>query len=284
MPNNRLVFEEEIMKPQKSILVLKVGTSSLTIKDHNGYEHLDPHAFQRISKQILRLREQGTSVVIVSSAAITAGMAKASQNKRPDRNTQMHELQRLASIGWRYVMNEWAVALEPATIGELLLTRAELELERERIEALRVIHALTFHGDIAIINENDAIVHEEIAFGDNDVLAAILAVKMNQSSLFTGIKLVILSDVDGVYADANNPASIIPAISTIKKYEHLAEGTTNSNGTGGMITKFAAARIATTNGVDMWIANGRKDDVILGALGKHTGTHFYSHTDNNPLT
>lgn len=265
------------MEIMNSVLVLKVGSSSLSEQHLNGTEHLDQSSFQRIGKQILELQKSGTGIVLVSSAAITAGMEITNTRPRPNKATQMPELQRLASIGWRRVLNAWGDALQPATIGELLLTRSELGIKQERKEALQVTRSLLSHGNIPIINENDAIAHEEIAFGDNDTLAAILAARMNRSSLFPAVELMILSDIDGVYADPSDTSSIIPTIASIDDYEHLAQGTNNCNGTGGMKTKFTAARIAAASGVDTRIANGKRENVIQQALANQTGTHFIAH-------
>jgi glutamate 5-kinase len=194
---------------------------------------------------------------------------------RPSKETHMHELQRLASIGWRQILNAWDAALGQKTIGELLLTQKELGLKHEREEVLRVTHALLSHDDIAVANENDAITHEEIAFGDNDTLAAAFAAKLRHSSLFgNNVRLVLLSDIDGVYADVGEASSVISTIENITAHEHLAQGAINSSGTGGMITKFTAARIANENGIDMWIANGRVEDAIERTLKGELGTRF----------
>lgn len=255
------------------VLVLKIGTNTLIEKSADGSERLDKASFERIGRQVLALQEIGQSVVIVSSGAITAGMVGLSS--RPRKDTEMTELQRLASIGWRHVLNAWDGALVNRTIGELLLTQRELGLSYERDEALRVTHALLRHGDVAVANENDAITHKEIAFGDNDTLAATFAAQIGRSSLFgNNVRLVLLSDIDGVYADVNDTSSVISSIDDISRYSHFAKDTTKQNGTGGMVTKFSAARIANENGVDMWIANGRADNVIERTLSGEIGTHF----------
>ncbi|HEV2402629.1 MAG TPA: hypothetical protein VGS08_00320 [Candidatus Saccharimonadales bacterium] len=260
---------------EKDIVVVKVGTSTLTEKQADGRESLDRSAFRRIGTQLMGLREAGYGTVLVSSAAITAGMAITGQSARPSRATHMHELQRLASIGQRHILNAWAEASPGSTIGELLLTRHELDLASERDELLTVTHTLLTHGDIAIANENDSIAHEEIAFGDNDTLAATFAACIGRSALFGGqVRLVLLTDVDGVYADKDDPSSIIRQIDDIDAYEQLAGGAGSANGTGGMVTKFAAARIAMEHGIPMWIANGKTEDVIQLALRGEAGTGF----------
>lgn len=258
-----------------NVLVLKVGTNTLIERQTDGSEHLDIASFERIGKQVLAMQERGQQVVIVSSAAITAGMVEVGLSERPEKDSAMPELQRLASIGWRQVLNAWDEALGTNHVGELLLTRRELELEAERDEVLRVTHTLLAHGDTLIANENDAITHQEIAFGDNDTLAALFAAQLGRSSLFgSNIRLVLLSDIDGVYADVNDTNSIIRHIDDIDRYEHVAAGASNQNGTGGMTTKLAAARLVLPVGIDMWIANGRAENVIERALAGEIGTHF----------
>lgn len=254
--------------------VIKVGTNTLIERRDDGSERLDAASFRRIGRQVLQLREAGTGVVIVSSAAITAGMVATGLTTRPDMQTEMPELQRLASIGWRHVLNAWDGALPGATIGELLLTQRELDFQHERDEVLGVTHTLLHHGDIAIANENDAITHEEIAFGDNDRLAATFAARLNRSALFGRVSLVVLSDVHGVYRDVRDPTSVISEIHDIAQYTHLANGTTKPGATGGMTTKFAAARIARDNGVPMYIAHGRTDSAIQRTLDGEIGTSF----------
>lgn len=265
------------MKNIRTIIVVKVGTSTLVCTDAQQREQLDEASFLRIGSQLRRMQRDGVGVVLVSSGAITAGLVHTQTPSRTRAEFSMPQLQRLASIGWRHVLNRWSTALGDMTIGELLLTRRELGSSNERQEALHVIHALLAHGDIAIINENDAITHEEIAFGDNDTLAATLAVALRQSTLFTNdIRLVLLTDVDGVYAELGDHRSCIKDVYETTDLAHLAGKSRTAHGTGGMHTKFQAAAIATSAGMDMWIANGRKDNVLALTLRGETGTHFHA--------
>lgn len=258
-----------------NVLAIKVGTSTLTKPSPSGQTELDYGSFRRLGKQMLALREKGYHVVIISSAAITAGMVDVGLAVRPNAKTDMPNLQRLASIGWRHILNAWGDALDDVTIGELLLTRQELESDREEAEALRVSYELMSHGNIPIINENDAITHEEIAFGDNDTLAAVFTSKMKLSKLFgDNVSLVILSDINGVYEDVNNEHTVIKEIDNIDTYMQSAQDSSGSLGTGGMITKFAAAKIIHDCGADMYIANGRTENTIERAICKEIGTHF----------
>ncbi|MGH7239594.1 MAG: hypothetical protein ACREHG_05960, partial [Candidatus Saccharimonadales bacterium] len=126
--------------PIDNAVVVKVGTGVLADTYPDGRQRLNPEAFACIGKSILDLEEEGTRVLLVTSAAITAGMAEAGLAKRPD-SGQISELQRLSSIGWRPLLNAWAEALPGRVTGSLLLTKHELDLESsERSEALSTAH------------------------------------------------------------------------------------------------------------------------------------------------
>lgn len=249
--------------------VVKVGTNVLVNKLVHGDERLNSQVFADIGRQA----GGETNMVIVSSAAITAGMLATHTTMRPDKRTQMPELQRLASIGWRHILNEWDDALFRKTCGGLLLTKQELAHRHEREEALHVIHALLSHHEVPIVNENDAITHEEIAFGDNDTLAATLAAKIAKSPLFgKNVRLFLLTDVGGVYKNINDPSTRVPMIGNIQANRHLAGEAGTGNGTGGMITKFDAAEIAQQAGVNMWIYNpaeGHRERAVRGEIGTY---------------
>lgn len=260
--------------PIDNIVVVKIGTSVLADTYPDGRQELNLESFRRIGKDILSLETSGMHVVIVTSAAITAGMAEGGLTKRPDKATAVPELQRLSSIGWRPLLNAWDDALPGRATGSLQLTRHELDsVSSERSEALQTTYSLLNHGQTPIVNENDAITHSEIAFGDNDTLAATYATHMARSALFgNNIRVVLLSDVHGVYKDKDDPTSVIRTIVDIDDYEHLAGNAGSDNGTGGMKTKFAAARIVTRAGLAMYITHGRTDNAIRLALDGEIGT------------
>lgn len=259
----------------KEILVLKIGSSTLTQRTADGREALDLASFARIGAQICQLKTDGYNIVLVSSAAITGGMAASGYTKRPSRVHEMPELQRLASIGWRHVLNAWADALPGHTIGELLLTRAELDISHERREVVVVLNTLLRHGNIPIINENDAVSHEQIAYGDNDTLAAVVAASLAaETAAKLPVRLILLSDVEGVYADVTQPSSRLPRIHDLELVAHMAGVADSHCGTGGMASKFTAAGIASQAGVETWVAHGRHNNVIAQTLAGRTGTHF----------
>lgn len=264
------------LNPIDDIVVVKVGTGVLADTFPDGSQKLNSETFQSIGRSIIDLEENGTNVVLVTSAAIIAGMEVVGETERPDRETEIPELQRLSSIGWRSLLTEWHFALPGMVTSSLQLTKQELNLEApERSEALRTIHTLLSHNEIPIANENDAITHDEIAFGDNDTLAAILAARIGQSALFgQNIRLVLLSDVEGVYMDKNDPGTLIRRIDNVADYRHIAGDSSSDKGTGGMRTKFDAADIVTEAGLSMRIALGRTDNAIQLALADEIGTLF----------
>jgi len=161
----------------------------------------------------------------------------------------------------------------------LLVTRRELDLEApEHDEVLRTTHSLLSHGNIPILNENDGVTHAELshqAFGQNDEIAAIFAAQIAQSSLFGGnVKLLLLSDIDGVYRNQDDPSTLIKKISNVDEYNDIAGDSNSANAKGGMKTKFLAAKIAKKAGVEMWIANGRTENAIQRAIDLEIGTYF----------
>lgn len=255
----------------EDVLVVKVGTNTLLEKLGDESERLDTESFRRIGRQVLALHDRGTQIILVTSGAITAGSVATGESRH---GKSVPELQRLAAIGWRHILNAWADALEGATTSSVLLTQHELSLSNERTELLAVTHTMLSRGDIVIANENDAIAHEEIAFGDNDTLGATYAAHLRHLALFGKVGYVILSDVNGVYEDKNDASTLIRVIDDIDRYEYLAGGTMSANGTGGMKTKFMAGRIARAGGVPMWITHGRSDNAIAGAIAGELGTAF----------
>ncbi len=260
----------------QEIVIIKVGTNTLVQKLATKKEVLGKDVFESIASQVLILRKSGTQVILVSSAAITAGMIATKLSIRPSESDSIPELQRLASIGWRHILNHWQEAFGDLVIGELLLTKYELSRDLpERDEALRTIYTLLSHGDLPIINENDAISHDEITFGDNDMLAANLALQITNSPLFASkVKLMLLTDVDGLYSDKNDADTVIRTVDDISKYKHLADNTTSKNSKGGIRSKLDAADLITSKGIEMIIVNGKAPNSILRSLKREIGTTF----------
>jgi glutamate 5-kinase len=252
------------------IVVLKVGTS--TLMTGSGREkRLDTLSFDRIATQIRQLHLDNIKIVIVSSGAVAAGMIATKQYDVGALTAV--DFRRLACVGWRMIQNSWATSFGDTPIGPMLLTKRELAYAYRRQEALTVIASLFQHDSIAIVNENDILTHEDVVYGDNDTLAAALASRINRSKLFTGkVSLVILSDIDGVYADAQDSRTIIREIHDTEKHAHVIG--LGGSGTGGMRTKFAAANIATDARIETFITNGRANDTIKNTLKGVAGTRF----------
>lgn len=258
---------------QSKTIIIKVGSSTLST-DSSGHLSLDREVFRRIAGEALDLQEEGYNIIIVSSAAITAGLAATNQSSRP---SDIPSLQMLASIGWRHVLEAWANSFEDREVGEILITRQNLDSKRESREVIGVISSLLSHGHIAIVNENDAISHEEIAFGDNDNLAATLASALRESEEFPGeVTLLILSDINGVYRDVADPESVIRFINSQNLPTHLIKESTGGLGTGGMTTKFRAVKTASSSGVTTYLGNGKHHAVVRRTLTCQDGTCFYT--------
>ena len=259
---------------KRQTVLVKVGTSTLTKRGNANVVELDRASFAMIGAQIQQLQADGHSVILVSSSAISAGMMATGATERPDgsRDT-IPELQALASIGWRHVVGAWADALDQR-IGELLITRKELERTAERSELLNVLRQLHTTKFIPLINENDAVSHEEITFGDNDILAAQLAAHLRHATPAEEISVVLLSNIDAVFADYNDATSRIATIDDVAVHAASISPLSSDGGSGGMASKFMAADIATEAGVDVYVANGRNPNAIADVFSGVSGTHF----------
>lgn len=268
----------ETTKKFDELVIVKVRTSTLIDKSCMDWLALDEHSFNNIGKQVTALSDKGMAVAIVSSGAIATGYAYSHEKRTHETRQDTIEKQRMACLGQTTLMSYWQNALKSKLVGQLLFTKRELE-SPEGVELRTVTTRLFERGDIAIANENDALSHEEISFGDNDTLAARFAILLHKSGLFKRTRLIILSDIDGVYEDINDHHTVITTIDDTGKYQHIARGTGSANGTGGMASKFKAAKIATEHGVEMYIANGCTEWAIERALNGKIGTHFTAKTN-----
>jgi len=263
---------KETTKLYEDLIVIKVGTSTLVDGESIDGPTLDQHSFNHIGTQINTLITEDTKVVLVSSGAIAAGYRYSREERTIEKRTAV-EKQRLACLGQGTLVQAWQQALAPRCIGQLLFTRHELE-SPEGLELSAVTRCLLKYGDIPVANENDALSHEEITFGDNDTLAARFAILLHASGIFERTRLVILSDIDGVYQNISDSNSVISVIDDVDAYKHLAGSTGSVNGTGGMKSKFSAAKLVTENGIEMYVANGRATHVIERTLNRDIGTCF----------
>ncbi len=252
-------------------IVVKVGTGLLT----SGDDPLNREVMSSLVNQVAHLRKQGMELLIVSSGAIGAGRYKLGLAKE---RKGIPFKQVLASVGQNYLMQayEQLFRQHDITVAQALLTKTDLSDRAGYLNARNTLLALLELGVICIVNENDVVAVDEIQeakFGDNDNLSAMVA------NLVDADLLLILSDIAGLYtADPHRQpdAHLIPKVERIDaEIERLAVGTLSRSGTGGMITKIEAARLATASGVTVIIADGREKDIILRlARGETAGTRF----------
>lgn len=252
----------------KKTLVVKLGTSVLT----GGTSRLDMAHMVELVRQCAHLHQNGYQIVVVSSGAIAAGREHLG---RPDLAANIANKQMLAAVGQSQLILAWErlFNIYGLHVGQMLLTRADLE-DRERfLNARDTLRALLAHRIIPIINENDAVAIAEIKVGDNDNLSAMVAV------LAEADKLLLLTDQSGLFdADprSNPNAKLIHEVTRIDNHlRQLAGDSVSGLGTGGMATKLQAAEIACRAGVETVIAAGRETDVINRiAGGECLGTRF----------
>lgn len=256
-------------------IVIKIGSSSLT---HAGGK-LNLLRVERLVRVISDLHNSGKEVVLVSSGAIATGAGKMGMEKKPENKITK---QALAAIGQAELIKIYDKFFEEynKTVAQVLLTRDGIENPLRRNNARNTLKELIHMGIIPVINENDTVSTEEIEFGDNDNLSAIVA------SLLESHLLIILSDIDGVFTGDPNKDSGAKLISKVVNVEQEAEkyifSNSSSFGTGGMASKLTAARHCLQNKVDMVITNGSDPYIIYDVLqGKEVGTYFVSENTLN---
>lgn len=249
-------------------VVVKVGTSTLT----HSTGLLNLKRIEKIVRQLADIHNQGIQVVLVTSGAIGAGMGKLGLKVRPK---TMPEKQAAAAVGQGILihMYEKFFCEYGKTIAQILLTKEDIVDEERYLNARNTFFMLLSQGVIPIVNENDAVVTDEIRVGDNDTLSAMV------TNLIEADLLIILSDIDGLY-DSNprtNPnAKIIYNVAKITdEIKASAEGAGSSLGTGGMATKIKAAEIVVSGNASMIIAEGSEHNIISDILeGREIGTLF----------
>ena len=252
-------------------IVVKLGTNLLT----GGTGHLDDDIMSKLVDQVAQLHRQGLELLIVSSGAIAAGRHKLGLTKEL-RGIPCRQV--LASMGQSRLMQayEQLFGKHGITVAQALLTKADLADRAGYLNARNTLLALLELGVLCIVNENDVVAVDEIQeakFGDNDNLSAMVA------NLMDADLLIMLTDTAGLYtADPQRhpDARLIPQVETIDaEIERLAADTPGRMGTGGMATKIEAAKLATTSGITVFIADGRQPDIILRlAAGEAIGTRF----------
>lgn len=254
-------------------IVIKVGTSTLT--NEMGKSNL--RAFDRLACVLSDIQNMGYEVILVSSGAIAVGTSKLNMQERP---SSMRMKQAAAAVGQCSIMYLYDKFFSDydKTIAQILLNAEDMEQEEKKENLINTFNALLEMGIIPVVNENDSVSYTEIEsedrlFGDNDMLSAVVAV------LCKAKQLVILSDIDGLYdADPRlHPnARRIERIEQIdEKVYSLAGGAGSRRGTGGMKTKLSAAKLATAQGIDTVVANGKRPEALYEIInGGSAGTLF----------
>ena len=252
-------------------IVVKLGTRTLVRKDGRP----DHARLNTLVDDIAAVQRAGHEVVMVSSGAIGAGLEALKWPKRP---TRLHELQVAAAVGQSRLMALYDQLFRKrgCLVGQVLLTHDGLKERERHLNARRTMQSLLHHGVIPIVNENDAVMVEEIRFGDNDLLAALVSILIDADAL------ILLTTVDGLRAPgANGRTRRIPWLPAVNEEAlALTHGKGSNLSTGGMASKLESARMAAEADIPVIIANGRKDGIVGAVLsGKSTGTVIGTGTD-----
>ncbi len=263
LKNNR---EKRTLNPKR--IVVKVGTSSLT--HQSGLINLT--SVEKLIRQIADLKNRGIEVILVSSGAIGAGMGRLKIDKK---HATIAQKQALAAVGQNILMHIYLkLAAEYGyDVGQILVTQEDLADAKRSARSREALNELIAFGVMPIINENDAVAVEEIKFGDNDRLSAMVA-KLLDCDL-----LIILSDIDGLY-DANpkqhKSAKLIHHVDALtEKMKSAAQDSNSKLGTGGMTTKLIAVEIAASSNIPTIIANSCERHILTRLLdGECLGTYF----------
>lgn len=270
-PNASLNVMQSILKCARRIVV-KVGSSLVT----NQGQGLDHAALTRWAEQIAKLKEMGKEIVLVSSGAIAEGMQRLGWRKRPH---ALHELQAAAAVGQMGVVQAYESCFRSHGLhaAQVLLTHEDLADRKRYLNARSTLTTLLSLDVIPVINENDTVATDEIRFGDNDTLAALV------TNLIEADVLVILTDQGGLFtADPRKDAQaalVEHASAGDPALETMAGGAGSDIGRGGMLTKVLAAKRAARSGAHTVIASGHEADVLISlAQGRLIGTQLLADT------
>lgn len=249
-------------------MVIKIGTSSLTLPDGG----LDEHRIRAVAAQIGDLRRDGKDVVLVTSGAIGVGSRRLGLTERP--RTIPHK-QAAAAVGQGLLMQAYEQAFleQNLIVGQVLLTAEDVADRRRHLNSRNTLLALLEFGTVPIVNENDTVAVDEIRFGDNDTLSALVA------TLIGADVLIVLSDVDGLYTGDPRTDPKARRISAVERVTEAmiesAGGAGSAFSTGGMVTKLQAARIVTAAGIPMLLTDGSRPGIVAELLsGADVGTLF----------
>lgn len=267
MKKDSLVVREELLREVKRV-VIKIGSRVLTA----GSDVLHNEVFRNVAKNISGLKKDGYEIIIVSSGAVAAGRKSLTCIEQP---VSIPQKQASAAIGQVRLMRlyEDCFNAHGHNTAQVLLTHDALSDRKKFLNARNTLFTLLHCGIIPIINENDSVVVDEIQFGDNDILSALV------TNLVDADLLLILTDRDGLFAqdpERCENATLIKVVEKItKEIETLAKGSSSSVGTGGMISKIDAAKKASIYGIPTIVVNGNTKNIITGVFkGEDVGTFF----------
>ena len=253
--------------PRPALLVVKIGSSSLRGDDGR----FDRARVDVLCDQVARLRAEGTDVVVVTSGAVAAGLGELGFARRP---TDTASLQATAAAGQGALVHAYREALAARGLvgAQLLLSQDDFVVRRRYLNARTALRRLLELGAVPVINENDAIATEELVYGDNDHLAALVA------SMLGADLLLMLSDVEGLLdrPPSEPGAVLVERVDDPGTVDLARIGGSGSNvGSGGMRTKLGSAQVATRTGAHVVIADARRPDVVVdAAAGRPVGTWF----------
>jgi glutamate 5-kinase len=254
--------------------VVKVGSALLT----NNGQGLDEALIAQLVKDIVTLIKQGKEVVLVSSGAVAAGVSKLGLAGRPEK---IHQLQAAAAVGQMTLVQAYETAFKKAKkqTAQILLTHDDLSNRKRYLNARSTLLALIEMGVVPLINENDTVVTDEIRFGDNDNLAALV------TNLIQAEVMVILTNQHGMYdsdPDENPNAQLLDGLSANDpSLKEMASGSKDGLGRGGMITKVQSAALAARSGATTIIAHGAEQKILERlAKGEVLGTLLWADKDS----
>ena len=245
-------------------VVIKLGTGILT----SGIGQINEDRIRKICCEVSALQKSGRQVIVVSSGAVGFGMHRLGLTKRP---SKLSSLQKCAAVGQSILIETWQKAFKPCglTVAQLLLTREDVCVRRRHVAFKNLLEELLAEDIIPVINENDSVSIDELKFGDNDILAALLS-SVSKSEL-----LIILSTVPGLM-DRNGSGLLIPVVEKITRaIESVATGSESVTAVGGMSSKVQAAKIAIQSGCGVFIGSGYEPEIIGKIFtGQAEGTFF----------
>jgi len=269
------VSQERQRLPLNRRLVVKIGSALLT----NDGRGLDVAAIQGWVDQLAELKKQGKDILLVTSGSVAEGMVRLGWTRRP---SSIHELQAAAAVGQMGLIQTWESAFKNRGLNsaQILLTHDDLSNRKRYLNARSALQTLLDLGVVPIINENDTVVTDEIRFGDNDTLGALV------TNLLEAETLVLLTDQPGLYdADPrkNPTAQLIPEGRAQDPALLAVAGDGGALGRGGMFTKVSAARLAARSGARTVILGGRTENALTRLFaGEELGTLLLP--DDEPIT